>query len=337
MKKFFVSYFIYLNQNKSQKKKLDRKLSPHELLRFAEDRFQPLTHLLSDVMKPEQILDLSSNRYDKIQTFFNRQLTSKEKWELEKSILQVHMKYSNTLEEIEYIIQRRLNEQELRNLVDNQYHEIETRLGKPLTEKQLRNILQGKTEQSLNGVDDLLNRFKRKYEDDYKRTRVIANRLIEKIDQDYKEDEKELTVVENLKPSSSATSIQKKQSDIEFHQSTTDLLEQLSDDVRKHAIVTQQDSLLNAYSSEIMDEKSLLNSDELKNQEQLKPDKEITSSSVPVSPAFPTEPIKAFKNISRIVEHIADEEHIEEITTLNNVINQFQEKPSKNGIDFSIS
>ncbi|CAF3325984.1 unnamed protein product, partial [Rotaria sp. Silwood2] len=37
-----------------------RKLSPHELLRFAENRFEPLPRLLSSVMKAEQILDLAA-------------------------------------------------------------------------------------------------------------------------------------------------------------------------------------------------------------------------------------------------------------------------------------
>jgi hypothetical protein len=286
-------------------------------------------------MKPEQIIDLASGRYDKIQTFFNRSLTSNEKFELQKSVLQVHTKYSNTLEEIEYIIQRRLNEQELKNLENNQYHEIEMRLGKSLTEKQIRNLLQGKDDQSLTEVDDdLLHRFKRKYDDNYKRTRVIAKRLIEKLEEDYKEYEKEFIITKNVKPSSRTSSIQKQQSDIEFYQSTTNLLEQLSDDVRKHAIVTQQDSLLDSYSAERFDNKTRSSSDELKYQEQ---DKELTPSSVSSSPILQTEPMKAFETTSRIVQQIADEEHIEDLTTLTNIINQFQEKPIKTGILFPIS
>jgi hypothetical protein len=277
---------------------LERKLSLNELLRFAEDRFEPLSRLLSDVMKPEQILDLASGRYDKIETFFNRLLTTKEKYELDKSILQVHTKYPTSLDEIEYIIQRRLSEGELRNLVGDEYQEIEKRLGKALTEKQLRNIL--------HGDDDLLNGSKRKYEDNRTRTRKIVNRLIEKLDEDYREHEKESTIKKSLKSSSSRSSpIQEKQSNVEFHQTTNDLLEQLADDVRKHTIVTPRDHL--------------------ETKEQAASDKEITHSGQ-------RESIKAFESITRMVEHIADEEHIEEMTTVNDAIDKFQEELPKTGI-----
>jgi hypothetical protein len=47
--------------------------------------------------------------------------------------------------------------------------------------------------------------------------------------------------------------------------------------------------------------------------------------------------MKAFETTSRIVQQIADEEHIEDLTTLTNIINQFQEKPIKTGILFPIS
>jgi hypothetical protein len=274
-------------------------------------------------MKPEQILDLSSGQYDKIQKFFDRSLTSKEKYELEKSLLQVHIKYSNILDELEYIIQRRLNEQELRTLVGDKYHEIEKRLGKSLTEKQLRNILHGKYDQSLIEVEDLLNHSRRKYEDNYKRTQTIATRLIEKLEQDYNKYKKESTVRKSLKSSSHRSSIQEKQSNVEFHQTTTELLEQLSNDVRKHAIVPQQDSLLDSYSSEILDHKSISSNDELKTEDQSLSNKGSVSS---------TESIKAFENIKRIVEQIADKEHIEEMTTVTNAIEKLQEKHPKNGM-----
>jgi len=243
----------------------------------------------------------------------------KEKYQLEKNLLQIHMKYSNILEELEYIIQRRLNEQELRILVGNQYYNIEMRLGKLLTEKQLRNILYGKYDHSLIEIEDLLHYLRIKYQDNHQRTRNIAMKLIEKLDQDYNQHKKESTIKTNLKSSSHhhTSSIQQKQSNIEFHQTTTELLEQLSDDVQKHAIVTRRDSLL--------DEPSISNNDELRNQEELLFDKKMTPISVASSSMHQTESIKAFENITRIVEQIADQEHIEEMATVTNAIDKFQD------------
>ncbi|CAF3690242.1 unnamed protein product [Rotaria sordida] len=319
---------------------LHRKLSPHELLRFAENRFEPLSRLLSDVMKSEQILDLASGHYDKIEIFFNRSLTSKEKYDLKKSILQANIKYSNSYDELEYIIQRRLNEQELRTLIGNQYHEIEIRLGKLLTEKQIRNILHGEYDYSLIEVEDLINYLKRKYQDNQKRTQNIFNQLIKKIDQDYIESPKESIIIKPLRQFNVTSSIQQQQSDLEFHQSTSELLEQLSNDVEKHKIIKRQDSLVDSHSSEIFDNKSISSYDELKYyQQQLLSDKEITPKSIFSSHELISsvvvvddeiQPNKAFENITRIVESIADKEHIEEMTTVTNAIDKFQMKFSRN-------
>ena len=259
-------------------------------------------------MKREQILDLASGHYEKIETFFNRPLTYKEKYEIQKSVLQVHMKYPNRFEELEYIIQRRLNEKELKNLVGNQYDEIENRLGKLLTEKQTRNILYGKDDQSLIGVEDLLRSLRKKCKDNHKRTQLIANRLIEKLDEDFNQHQKESPIEKSLRPTSRTSSyIQPKQSDTDFHQSTMNLLEQLSNDVRRHAISSQRDQ-----SSEILDVKSISASED----KQSVLDRESITSTY----SLQIEPSKAFENIPRVVEQIADKEHIEEMITVNNVI-----------------
>ncbi|CAF4805570.1 unnamed protein product [Rotaria sp. Silwood1] len=318
---------------------LHRKLSPHELLRFAEIRFEPLSRLLSSEMKSEQILDLASGYYDKIEKFFNRSLTIKEKNNLKKSILKANIKYLNPLDELEYIIQRRLNEQELRIYINNQYNDIEIRLGKLLTEKQIRNILHEEYDTSLIEVKDIINYLKGKSYDNYKRTQFIYNKLIKKIDQDYIESPKESLIIKTLRPYNVSSTVQQKQSDIEFHQSTIELLEQLSDDVRKHKIIQREDSLIGSPISEIFHHKSISSDDELKNEQQSLSYKEPISTSssssheLIISLVHEIQPNKAFENITRIVESIADKEHIEEMTTVTNAIDKFQVKILPNVVD----
>ncbi|CAF2090381.1 unnamed protein product [Rotaria magnacalcarata] len=304
---------------------LNRKLSPRELLRFAETRFEPILRLLSDFMKPEQIFDLASGRYDKIETFLNRSLTQKEKYELEKSLLQTHVKYPIILDELEHIIQRRLNEPELRALIGDQYQDIEKGLGKTLLEKQIRNILYENDDQSLNEVTDLVHYFIRKYRDDQKRTKFIVNQLIKKLDEDYKEHSMESIAIKHLRPLTPPSSIQKKQSDIEFHQSTIELLERLSDDVRKHQIIKRQESSVDAHSSKIFDEQSLLSYDESKTP----PNERLSSRSILSYDGHEVKSSQAFKNSTRIVESIADKEYVEEMATVTNAITKFQDRLHK--------
>ncbi len=223
----------------------------------------------------------------------------KEKYELQKSILQAHLTYSNILDELEYVIQRNLNEQELRNLMGDQCDEIEMRLERSLTEKQLRNILQGKYDDSLIEIEDLLTRLRRQYEDNHKRTRYIATRLLEKVDREY---QNESINMKSSRPSSRTSSVGQKQSDIKSQETTT---------------VTQRDSLLDSQLSEVMDNKSVSSRDGFKNQKQSLLDKDII-------------PIKAFESITRIVEQAADKEHIEETTTVTNAIDRFQDYFPKN-------
>jgi len=249
----------------------------------------------------------------------------KEKYELQKSILQAHLTYSNILDELEYVIQRNLNEQELKSLMGDQYYEIEMRLERSLTEEQLRNILQGKYDDSLIEIEDLLKRLRRQYEDNHKRTRYIATQLLEKLDREY---QNESINMKSSRPSSRTSSVQQKQSDIKFQETTTELFEQSSNDVRKHAIVTQRDSLLDSQLSEVMDNKSVSSRDGFKNQKKSLLDKDSIPTSVSLSHQI--EPIKAFENITRIVEQTADKEHIEETTTVTNAIDRFQENLPKN-------
>lgn len=288
-------------------------------------------------MKSEQILDLSSGFYDKFESFFGRKLTLKEKYELEISILQVHSKYPNILDEFEYIIQRRLNEEELRNFVENQYDKMERRLGKLLTEKQLRNILYGKYDSSLNDVEDLRKYFRNKYDDDQQRTQRSVKKLIEELDKSYKEQDQEPMMIKSLKSSSSSRTsvVQQKESTIEFDQTTNELLEQLNEDIRKHTVIKQRDSSIDSNSPKMLDDdddnKNVLNESE--KQEESVSDKEITPISIsPSSPTHETESIKAFENIPRIVEQIAEKERIEEMTTVINAIDKFQEKLPKTSI-----
>lgn len=170
----------------------------------------------------------------------------------------------------------------------------------------------------MNEVEDLCNHLRIKYDDNSKRTQVIAARLIERLDHDYKEPEKDTMEIKSFKPSGRTPSIQQKESNID------DLLEQLSDDVRKNRTVTRR-------ASKISDDKSVSN--ELESQEESPSNKEISPTSVsPSSSIHQTESIKAFESIPRIVEQIADKEHVEEMTTVINAIDKFQEKLPKNGI-----
>ena len=266
-------------------------------------------------MKPEQILDLSTDRYDNIERFFNRPLTSKEKYALARSMLEVHGKYSNMLDELEYIIQRRLSEEELRNLVGDEFQEIEKRLGKPLTEKQIRNILQGQNDPSLVGVEDLVRRLKEKYKDDRHRTRKVIARLLEKLEEDYRESEKKLPSGERWKASNEIVSTAVPSLTVEFHRTTDDLLDQLSEDVRKHAVVTPE---------------SLLSEDNHRTtEEKISSDQEKTPTS---SPSQQSEPIKAFESVTRTVAHIADEEHLEDMSIVNDAIEKLtKQAPIKIG------
>ncbi|CAF4291265.1 unnamed protein product, partial [Rotaria sp. Silwood2] len=227
-------------------------------------------------------------------------------------------------------------EQQLRTLIGKQYHDIEIRLGKLLTEKQIRNILHEEYDSSLVEVEDLVNYLKRKNQDNHKRTQFIFNRLMKKIDQDYIESPKESIIIKSLRPFNITSSLQQKQSDIEFHQSTIELLEQLSNDVQQHKIIKQQDSSIDSRSSEIFDDKSTSSYDEYKTQQQLLPDKETTPKSTSSSYELISSPVheiqskKVFENIIRIVKPIADKEHIEEMTTVTNAIDKFQMKISRN-------
>ena len=315
-------------------------MSSSELLRFAEYRFEPIARLMSDYMKSEQILDLASGNYDKIELLLDRSLMHEEKYQLRKCILQSHLRYSHILDEFEYIIQRRLNEQELRRFVGNQYDKIAISLGKSLTEKQIRNILYGKYDHSLVEVENLLQYLKRKYDDDYKRTQYVVNRLIDKLDQDHNEFQNRS---KSFKPSSPISPIQPKQSDTKFHRDTMNLFEQLSDEGRKHVIAKQQDNLLNSDSSEIFDSKGVFNTDELKVspqqsiiRQEITRDFVASSHELSSSQMHEPKPIKAFEHITRTVKQITDEERIEEIPTMINTILEFQEKLPKRSVVLSI-
>ncbi|UJR22823.1 hypothetical protein I4U23_025853 [Adineta vaga] len=251
---------------------LQRQLTSDELLRFAEDRFKPILNLLTYPMKSEQLRDIASGHYDKIEEYLKRSLTSEEKYQLQKSILQVHVKYANVLDELEYMIQRKLNTQELRALFAEQYDKIEMRLGRSLTEEQLRNILSGKYDDSLVEIEDLLKRLRRRYEDNDQRTRNITARLIEQLDQ--------------------------------------------------HKLnVTSIDS---AVSRQVISaQKTGSNIDLSEEEHQLLMDKNIPTDS--------NEPMKAFETPTRLVEHIADKERLENFSTIVNTIDNFQKKsPGKN-------
>jgi hypothetical protein len=60
----------------------------------------------------------------------------------------------------------------------------------------------------------------------------------------------------------------------------------------------------------------------------------MTPISISSSPIRQIDSIKAFENMTRIVEQIADKEHIEEMTTVTHAIDQFQEKLPKNDTTF---
>ncbi|CAF1035999.1 unnamed protein product [Rotaria sordida] len=143
------------------------------------------------------------------------------------------------------------------------------------------------------------------------------------------------------KPFNVTTSIQEKQFHLEFHQSTIQLLEQLPNDARKHKIIKRQDSLVDSHSSELFNDKSISSYDELKYQQQSLFDKEIISKSVSSSHELISsvvvdeiQPNKAFENITRIVESIANKEYIKEMTIVTNTIDIFQTKFSRNDITF---
>lgn len=288
-------------------------------------------------MKPEQIFDLASARYDKIEAFFNRPLTSKQKYELKRNILQAHIKYPNMLDELEYIIQRRLNEQELRALINDQFYVIEKRLGKTLTEKQIRNILYEKSDHSLNEVDDLVKYLQRKYRDNYKRTRLIVNRLIEQLEQTYQEDTIESMPMEIFQSFSPTPSVQRSQSELQFFQNTNDLLKQLSNDVRQQQIIARQDSSLDSHTSEIFNRKSVSTMSSKPSQyssidEHAGLQSLLSSHEQDLSPDQENKSNKAFENVIRMIQPIADKEHIEELKIVTNAIDKFQRKSLKNGI-----
>ncbi|CAF1039801.1 unnamed protein product [Rotaria sordida] len=127
---------------------------------------------------------------------------------------------------------------------------------------------------------------------------------------------------------------------------TIQLLEQLSNDAQKHKIIKRQDSLVDSYSSELFNDKSISSYDELKYQQQSLFDKEIISKSISSSHELISsvvvvvdeiQPNKAFENITRIVESIANKEYIEEMTIVTNAIDIFQRKFSRNDITFLFS
>ncbi|CAF0888177.1 unnamed protein product [Adineta ricciae] len=250
---------------------LHRQLSRDELLRFAEDRFQLVLRLFTGRIESEHIRDLASGHYDKIEPILEHSLTLEEKYHLQRNILQAHVKYANVLDELEYILQRKLNEQELITLLDAQYKTIEKRFDTLLTDEQMRNILSGEYDSSLAEFEDVLKRWRIQYDDNYKRTRRITARLIEQLDQ------------RRLDASKPVTSTQQKVLDIEN-------IDQTSADLPKNR------------------EKSLSQSD-------------ISVDQI--------EREKAFETPVRVVEHVADKEHIEDISTITDAINKFRERSAK--------
>ena len=105
-------------------------------------------------MKPELIHDVASGNYQAIETFLHRPLTPHEHYQLARRHLQSHLKYADVREEFEYVIQRRSNEAELRNL------------------------LHGREDPALIGT-------KEQYDDNRKRTHDIVHRLLKKLADDY--------------------------------------------------------------------------------------------------------------------------------------------------------
>ncbi|CAF1222036.1 unnamed protein product [Adineta ricciae] len=250
---------------------LRRQLSRDELLRFAQDRFQLVLRLSTGRIESEHIRDLASGHYGKIEPILEHSLTSEEKYHLQRNILQAHIKYANVLDELEYILQRKLNEQELTTLLDAQYKTIEKSFDTLFTGEQMRNILSGEHDSSLAEFEDVLKRWRIQYDDNYKRTRRITARLIEELDQ------------HRLDASRPVTPTQQKVSDIEN-------IDQTSADLPKHQ------------------EESLSKSDISVNQIELE---------------------KAFETPARVVEHVADREHIEDLLTITDAINKFRERSPK--------
>lgn len=234
--------------------RLGRPLSSEELLRFARDRFTSLLPLLTDNLTAEQIRDLAAGRYDAVPVFQKHLFTAAIRRDLQKDLLRAHIKHNNLLEEMEYLTQRKLSEQELRALLGDQCHEIEAELGHALTEEQLRNILSGRVDPAMNGAEELFTRLKQRYDDDYRRTRLLVVRSLMQLESE---------------TSGAPTS----------------------------GRISSVDDLL-------------------------------TSGSLSPSSARKSEPTKAFDRIARLVEQIAEREHVEEFAAVNAAIDKFHEASS---------
>ena len=229
--------------------------------------------LFTGRIESEHIRDLASGYYDKIEPILEHSLTSEEKYHLQRNILQAHVKYVNVLDELEYILQRKLNKQELTTLLDAQYKTIEKRFDTLFTDEQMRNILSGEYDSSLTEFEDVLKRWRIQYDDNYKRTRKITARLIEQLDQ------------HQLYAPRTATTRQQKVPDIEnIDQTSTDLSKQEEESLSKSDISVDQ-----------------------------------------------IEQEKAFETPTRVIEHVADKERIEDLSTITDAINTFRERSPKKG------
>ena len=303
----------------------DRKLSSHELLRFADDRFGSLSRLLSDVMKPEQILDIASGHHDKIEAFFNRPLTNTEQYRLARDTLQSHVKYADTLEEMEHLTQRRLSEQELRRLADGQFDDLEKRLGKPLNETQLRNLLHGHADSSLTGGEDLVEEFRRKYEDNRARTRKVVARLVETLDESHANQERDSLIVSTDRPSIVSESPVEKSPELKVAETTSELLRKLSGDLREYGTKTPRDSVDDRRPSSLQELPLVPSDNDSIDLARQSLDDEKTSEA---SPSSPSSPAKAFQSSVRLVEHIVDAERLEDRSTITNAMNILRPRES---------
>ncbi|CAF0929272.1 unnamed protein product, partial [Didymodactylos carnosus] len=128
---------------------LNRPLSSLELLRFAHVRYDLLTELLGTWMTDEMILEASCEIYTRIEKFLGRTLITEELERLKKDKIKIEEKYPNSIDEIEYIIGRPLNEQETRRLAGNKFDQLVKRLGRSLTVEQLRDCLRGNYDETL--------------------------------------------------------------------------------------------------------------------------------------------------------------------------------------------